>query len=70
MPDFSIHDVKVVCEIYSEEKVNNLLRNGWVLLSVGFNTEDNVTNKVYILGATDAEKEAPVTPRLNKLREE
>lgn len=70
MSDFSIHDVKVVCEIYSEEKVNNLLRNGWVLLSVGFNTEDNVTNKVYILGATDAEKEVPVTPRLNKLREE
>lgn len=53
MSDFSIHDIKHVEEFYDPDEVNNLLKSGWVLLSVGFNTEDKETYKVYILGNTE-----------------
>lgn len=50
MSEFSIHDVKIVEEIYDVDEVNNMLQSGWILLSVGFETIDNESCKVYILG--------------------
>lgn len=52
MPDFSIHDVKSVKELYDEGDVNRQLQSGWVLLSVGFDVVDGESQKVYILGST------------------
>lgn len=49
MSEFSIHDVKTVEELYDMNDVNRYLQSGWVLLSVGFNTVDEETEKVYIV---------------------
>lgn len=50
MDKFSIYDIKQVKEFYDSDDVNRHLKLGWILLSVGFNTEDGETCKVYILG--------------------
>lgn len=52
MSEFSIHDIKHVEERYDVDEVNKLLQSGWILLSVGFETIDNESCKVYILGNT------------------
>ena len=72
MSDFSIHDVKTVDELYDKNDVNRYLKSGWVLLSVGFNTEDEETGKVYILGNTEIVNPTAIDPesRLARLRNE
>lgn len=72
MSDFSIHDVKTVEELYDMNDVNRYLKSGWVLLSVGFNTEDEETGKLYILGNTEIVNPKSVDPesRISKLRNE
>jgi hypothetical protein len=47
---FSIHDVKNVDERWDPDEVNDLLTDGWFLLSVGFEINENGSEKVYILG--------------------
>ena len=53
MPDFSTHDIKTVEELYDPDQVNRYLKDGWVLLSAGFETMDDGPCKVYILGNTN-----------------
>lgn len=67
--DFSIHDVKMTKELYDVDDVNEYLQSGWVLLAVGFNTEDSETYKVYILGTTtppSSETNNPLADALKK----
>ena len=57
---FCIHDVKTVTELYDEKQVNNCIRDGWVLLSVGLATRDiNDHVKTYILGHVDEDALKP-----------
>lgn len=52
--EFCIHDVKNVIELYDEKQVNDYIKCGWVLLSVGFETHDKHDyEKTYILGNVD-----------------
>lgn len=70
MSNFSIHDIKTVRELYFEDDVNRCLHNGWILLSVGFDTEGDNPGKVYILGSLNENADVPKTSRLDKLRKE
>lgn len=53
---FNIHDVKMVLELNNEDEVNHHLINGWRLLSVGFESYDNESQKFYVLGNTTMDK--------------
>ena len=51
---FSIHDVKSVEELHNPGQVNCALEKGWRLLSVGFESDGEESEKIYILGHTDS----------------
>lgn len=54
--EFSMHDVREVREVYSDNDANSFIANGWVLLSAGFDSGsasgEHDSHQVYILGRT------------------
>lgn len=72
MSDFSIHDVRTVDELYDYGEVNRRLKDGWKLLAVGFDTVDEESRKVYILGNVKDIDPHAIDPnsRLSQLRNE
>lgn len=54
-------EFKQVTEVHSDYEVNNLLKEGWTLLSVGFNTVGENNNQLtYVLGSLEELKPSSI----------
>lgn len=51
--EFEIQKVKKTREVYRDVDANSLIKSGWVLLAVGFDTGEEGSHQVYILGTTE-----------------